>query len=313
MDQQPFGFRGLSFFNALFNECFNRDDRGRQDWLAKFGAHGVTALRVWCQWDFAPPRLFADVGPGQSVFGPDGELKALYADRLCSLAQGTGERAMALEVTLFSQEKSPNFPVPVLDKAARNVSRLLVPFRNVLVQVWNECDDATERYYGTVKTADPDRLVTSSPGFSDVLGTDEHNAMLDVLTPHTVRQPPARFWVDAPAQVELLRGTFNKPVIDDEPARAGLVTFGGIVGGTTPAEHIAHMNATEAAGGYYTYHHDMFQAGYGDPAVPAHGVPDPEFSPFHKQVFEAMAAAPFGGAAVPPPCGRGTKIQQKER
>jgi hypothetical protein len=200
---------------------------------------------------------------------------------------------MALEVTLFSQERRPNLPVPALEKAARNVTRILVPYRNVLLQIWNECDNETERYYETIKTTDPDRLVTSSPGFSDVLGSDEHNAMLEVLTPHTVRQPPARFWVDAPRQVATLLETFAKPVIDDEPARAGTVTFGGIVGGTTPAQHIAHMKATEAAGGYYTYHHDMFQGGYGDPATPRHGIPDPGFSPFHRQVFEALAATPF--------------------
>ena len=36
------------------------------------------------------------------------------------------------------------------------------------------------------------------------------------------------------------------------------------------------------------YHHDMFQTGYGTPAVPPSGIPDPEFSPYHKQVFEFL-------------------------
>ena len=163
MDKRPFGFRGLSFFNAVFNESLNKDHQGRQAWLAKFQGHGVTALRVWCQWDFAPPRVFADVAPERSVFKPDGELSPTYADRLCALAEATGERGMALEVTLFSHERSPNLPVPALEKAAGNVSRLLVPFRNVVLQIWNECDTGTERYYETIKGTDPDRLVTSSP------------------------------------------------------------------------------------------------------------------------------------------------------
>ena len=113
---------------------------------------------------------------------------------------------------------------------------------------------------------------------------------MDVLTPHTVRQPPAEFWVDGPRQVGELLKAYGKPVIDDEPARCGTVKFGGIVGGTTAAQHVAHMRATEAAGGYYTYHHDMFQGGYGDPATPAHGIPDPDFNSFHREVFDALVA-----------------------
>ena len=42
-------------------------------------------------------------------------------------------------------------------------------------------------------------------------------------------------------------------------------------------------------GGYVTYHHDMFQTGAGTPAVPPSGIPDPEFSPYHRQVFEFLA------------------------
>ncbi len=70
MDGVPFGFRGLSFFNALFNSSFNRDDGVRRAWVTKFRDNGVTALRVWCQWDFSAPHVFADVGPGEACFGP---------------------------------------------------------------------------------------------------------------------------------------------------------------------------------------------------------------------------------------------------
>jgi hypothetical protein len=81
----------------------------------------------------------------------------------------------------------------------------------------------------------------------------------------------------------MLLDIFAKRVRDDEPARAGLVTIGGTVGGTTPAQHIAHMRATDVAGRYYRYHHDMLKGGYGDPAMLAHGVPEPELSPFHSR------------------------------
>jgi hypothetical protein len=290
LDGQPFRFRGLSFFNALFNPAFNRDDHARRAWLTKFWDNGVTALRVWCQWDFASPHVFADVGAGQSLFRPTGELDRSVADRLCQLATATTDQGMALEVTLFSQERKPNMALASLAKGAGEVGHLLLPYRNVLLQIWNENNEGTRRLHDSVKSADPDRLVTNSPGFSDDLGDQRHNRLMDVLTPHTVRQPPARFWVDAPRQVGDLVETYGKPVIDDEPARRGLVTFGGIAGGTKPFQHVAHLRATEQAGGYYTYHHDMFQGGYGDPATPTHGIPDPDFNAFHREVFDALVA-----------------------
>ncbi len=286
----PFRFRGLSFFNALFNPTFNRDDAGRRAWVAKFWDNGVTALRVWCQWDFSEPYRFADVGPGQSLFRPTGQLVRDFSDRLCQLATATSDQGMALEVTLFSHERDPNLAVDCLAKAATNVSHLLLPYRNVLLQIWNENNASTERFYDLVKSVDADRLVTNSPGFSDDLGDERHNCLMDVLTPHTVRQPPAQFWVDGPRQVSKLVKAYGKPVIDDEPARCGLVRFGGIVGGTAAVQHVAHLRGTEAAGGYYTYHHDMFQGGYGDPATPAHGIPDPDFNALHREVFDALVA-----------------------
>ena len=42
-------------------------------------------------------------------------------------------------------------------------------------------------------------------------------------------------------------------------------------------------------GGYITYHHDMFQTGYGTPAIPPQGIPDPEFNPYHRHVLEFIA------------------------
>jgi hypothetical protein len=42
------------------------------------------------------------------------------------------------------------------------------------------------------------------------------------------------------------------------------------------------------AGEIWNEHHDMFQTGYGTPACPPSGIPDPEFSPYHRQVFEFL-------------------------
>lgn len=54
-------------------------------------------------------------------------------------------------------------------------------------------------------------------------------------------------------------------------------------------DHILQIWQVWQLGAYITYHHDMFQTGYGSPAVPPSGIPDPEFSPYHRQVFEYIA------------------------
>ena len=109
LDGSPFRFRGLSFFNALFNASFNRDDQARRAWLSTFRRNGVTALRAWCQWDFQPPHLFADVGPGQSLFQPSGALADPFANRLVALADAAAELGMVLEVTLFPRNVVPTW------------------------------------------------------------------------------------------------------------------------------------------------------------------------------------------------------------
>ena len=86
-------------------------------------------------------------------------------------------------------------------------------------------------------------------------------------------------------QIASLLERYAKPVIDDEPARTGIVQFGGIPGGTLPERHIAQVEAVRALGAHHIYHHDMFQRGYGYATTPPSGVPDPDYSPFHRRVF----------------------------
>ena len=139
------------------------------------------------------------------------------------------------------------------------------------------------------RTTDPARLVTSSPGVANVLGDDAHNTAIDLLTPHTVRRSAGRpFWEVAPQQIAGLIERFRKPVLDDEPARNGPTQFGGIEGGTRPEWHIAAIEGTRAAGGYPIYHHDMFQYGYDSPLTPPSGIPEPDWSPFHRVVFDHL-------------------------
>jgi hypothetical protein len=289
LDGRPFPLTGVSFFNALYNPTFNRSAGERERRLRTFLDWGVNTLRVWCQWDFAPPRSFVDTAPEHSLYAADGSLREAHVETLLDLCAATAALGMVLEVTLFSHEKQPQLPEDVLERGARGVAARLAPHRHVVVQLWNEDSTAWERLLRAVRETDPARLVTSSPGFASNLGGDAHNRALDLLTPHTARRSPERpFWELAPAQIGGLLAGFGKPVVDDEPARNGPTQFGGIEGGTRPEWHIAAIDGTRAAGGYSIYHHDMFQYGYDSPLTPPSGIPEPDWSPFHRAVFEHL-------------------------
>lgn len=289
LDGKPFPWTGLSFFNAIYNPTFNRSAEERDRWLRVFRANGVNALRIWCQWDFAPPRVFVDVAPECSAYTDSGEVREGPLRTLQNIVAAADRLGMVVELTLFSHEKRPNLPVAAQERGARLLTERLVPYRNLLLQIWNEDSSAWRRLFAAIKEADPRRLVTSSPGVSNVLGDDEQNRTLDLLTPHTIRRSvDAPFWEAAPRQIASLIERYRKPVIDDEPARSGPVQFGGIEGGTRPEWHVEEIKRVRAVGGYPTYHHDMFQYGYGAPTTPPSGIPDPDFSPFHRKVFDYL-------------------------
>jgi hypothetical protein len=290
LDWQPFYFQGVSFFNAIYNPTFNRSAADRLAWLRKFKANGVNALRVWCQWDFSPPRTFVDTAPDHTMYTPEGEIVEASFQRLADIIQAADSLNMVIEVTAFSHEKLPheNLPVPLQTRAIKALTERLRPYRNIILQIWNEDSTAVLEHYETVKSVDEARIVTNSPGFAGNLGDEAQNRALDILTPHTVRRRAEKFWEVAPQQIALLLETYDKPVIDDEPARTGIVQFGGIEGGTQPEQHIAQIQKVRELGGYHTYHHDMFQRGYGAATTPPTGIPDPDFRPFHRQVFSYL-------------------------
>ena len=279
LDDRPFYYQGLSFFNAIYNPGFQAGMDARRGWLRKFKNNGINVLRVWCQWDFSPPRTFVDVGPDTTMYTSEGEIVESSFQRLAEILVDADTLEMVIEVVAFSHEKIPgeeNLPVPQQERALAALTQRLRPYRNVLLQIWNE--DSTN--------------VLDSLGFAGHLGDEAQNRALDVLTPHTVRGRAERFWEVAPQQIADLLETYDKPVIDDEPARTGIRQFGGIEGGTQPEYHIAQIEAVRAVGGYHTYHHDMFQRSYGAPSTPPTGIPDPDFSPFHRQVFDYLRDHP---------------------
>jgi hypothetical protein len=290
LDGKPFPYTGISFFNAIYNPAFNKSSEERMAALRKFKRYGINVLRLWAQWD--NKRGFVDVCPDCSLYFPDGRLRTQYVDRLKQIAAYADREGMCIELALFSQESwhddvrlNPEGSAP----AVKALAEAMLPHRNVTFQIWNEFSERVVEHIKTIRSVDPKRLVTNSPGFSGVLGDPAQNAAVDYLTPHTSRQNVGRTWEIAPAEIKYLLERWRKPVVDDEPARNGTPKFGGPKEGTYPTDHIIQIYKMWEAGAYITYHHDMFQTGAGSPAVPPSGIPDPEFNPYHKAVLEFIA------------------------
>lgn len=291
MDGKPFPYTGISFFNAVHNGEFNKSSEVRRQWLNKFGKYGINVLRVWGQWD--NKRGFVDTCPECSLYTPSGDLRPEPLARLKAICADADALGMAIELAMFSQESwhdGIKLSPEAADRAVAAIARELKPYRNVILQVWNEFDERTMDYVKAIKAIDPKRLVTNSPGFAGVLGGMRgENEALDFLSPHTSRQGAGKTWEIAPKEIAYLLARYRKPVVDDEPARNGTAQFGGPKVPTNPYDHIVQILAVWREGGYVVYHHDMFQMGKGHPSVPPTGIPDPEFNPYHRQVLEFLA------------------------
>jgi hypothetical protein len=290
LDGQPFPYTGVSFFNAIYNPTFNKDSATRREWLRKFRSYGINVLRVWAQWD--SKRGFVDASPTSTLYQPDGALRAEHLATLKAMLEDARAEGMVIMLCLFSHEsfgEKIRLDASADVRAVEAVAHELLPWRNLAFQIWNEHhDDRVLPLVRAIRAVDSKRLITSSPGFAGVLGPKDLNEELDYLTPHTSRQTKGKTWEIAPKEIAKLIAEFKKPVVDDEPARNGTSSFGGPKSPTAPTDHILHIWEVWKVGGHPTYHHDMFQTGYGTPACPPNGIPDPEFSPYHRQVFEFL-------------------------
>lgn len=291
LDGKPFPWTGISFFNGIYNETFNHDAVARRQWLAKFRKYGINVIRVWGQRDTKPG--FADTCPECTLYHSTGELRSGPLERLKQICGDADAMGIIVELAMFSQESwhdGIRLTPEAANRAATSLARELMPWRNVVLQVWNEFDERTLDHVKTIRSIDAKRLVTNSPGFAGVLiGIAGENESLSFLTPHTSRQRSGRTWEIAPKEIAYLLARYRKPVVDDEPARNGTPQFGGPKSSTSPWDHIIQIQTVWRVGGYVNYHHDMFQMGSGHPTVPPSGIPDPEFSPYHRQVFEFLS------------------------
>ncbi len=288
MNGKPFEYTGISFFNAIYNPEFNRSSEARRNYLRKFNEFGINVLRVWCQWDNA--RGFIDGGKGKTMYEADGTLNQVWLGKLIEIISDADSEGTVILLVLFSRE-SWNENIRLTDEASdrsvAEMTRILMPYRNLVFQLWNEFNYRTLDYVKIIKSIDKERLVTNSPGYAGELGTSEENRALDYLSPHTTPDDN-RHWEISSDEIRYLVYKFRKPVVDDEPARRGTSRFGGPGTPVFPADHIIHIYNVWKTGGYAIYHHDMFQTGYGNEAIPPNGIPLPGFSDYHDTVFEFL-------------------------
>lgn len=288
LNGKPFEFAGISFFNAIYNPAFNKSSELRRQYIRRFNEYGINVLRIWCQWDNA--RGFIDAGAGKTIYEADGSLRQEWLGQLKKIISDADEEGTIVLLVLFSRE-SWNENIRLSDKASdravAEMTKVLKPHRNLIFQVWNEFDHRTIEYCKIIKSIDGERIVTNSPGYAGVLGSSEENRALDYLSPHTTRDDN-RHWVIAEKEIHYLLHKFNKPVVDDEPARKGTSQFGGPKNPVVPFDHIIHIYEIWRTGAYVIYHHDMFQTGYGSDAIPPDGIPLPGFSDYHDMVFEFL-------------------------
>lgn len=289
LNGKPFEFTGVSFFNAIYNPAFNETGEIRRKWIQKFNHSGINVFRVWCQWD--NDHGFVDAGKDKTMYMPDGTIKPEPLSNLLGLLKDADIENTVILLVFFSQESwHSNIRVgdEASNKAVTELTKVLKPYRNLIFQIWNEFDNRTLDYLKIIKDIDNERIVTNCPGFSGVLGSQEENNLLDYLSPHTTRIDN-RHWEVANHEIEYLVKKYNKPVVDDEPARKGTPKFGGPKTPPLATDHILHIYNVWKAGGYVIYHHDMFQIGTDrGGSVPLNGIPAPGFSEYHDQVYNFL-------------------------
>ena len=94
LNGEPFPYTGVSFFNAIYNEAFNRSSEERQRWLEKFRKYGINVLRVWGQWD--SKNGYADTTPDHTLYFPDGRLRDAHVARLQQIAADADALGMVI-------------------------------------------------------------------------------------------------------------------------------------------------------------------------------------------------------------------------
>lgn len=169
LNDKPFEFTGITFFNALYNPEFNKSAEARKAYLRRFKGLGINVIRIWCQWD--NDRGFIDAGKDSTLYAKDGSLRPNVLSTIQALAKDADEEDFVILLVLFSREswnEGIRLTDKAMDRAVADVARQLKPYRNVIFQVWNEFDHRVIESYTKIKAIDKARLVTNSPGYAGI-------------------------------------------------------------------------------------------------------------------------------------------------
>ena len=227
---------GVSLFDALGSVAPRDVD------LDALKSAGVNTVRVWAHWH-------------EPVYQPDGALSAAGRARLLALVGRLQSRGMLLELVLLRPGQLPGQPFAVFAseatraRAVEEITRALLPFRNVLFDLYNEHDHpdgpithaAARALRDRVKAIDAGRVLTisstethliSPAGAIDAgaernlrgeVGTDTDSVGVDVVAPHFPRTDD---WDTATgARVQAVRAALDRlgsraPIYLNEERRA---------------------------------------------------------------------------------------------
>lgn len=102
LNDKPFNYTGISFFNAIYNPAFNESDASRRTWLEKLKANGINVVRTWGQWD--NKRGFIDTCPTCTLYEHDGRLRPVHLNTLKKIIEAADALDMAVLFVLFQRE-----------------------------------------------------------------------------------------------------------------------------------------------------------------------------------------------------------------
>jgi hypothetical protein len=200
---------------------------------------GVNTVRVWAHWH-------------EAIYQADGSLSPTGRERLLTLARRLQSKGVTLELVLLRPGQLPKQPFALfVSEAARAaaveaIAQAMLPFRNVLFDLYNEHDHpdgpithaAARALRDRVKAIDPARIVTissteyhlmSNAGAIDQAAlrgeaaSSPDSVGVDVLAPHLPRTDD---WAEATTRrVQALRAALGRagslaPIYLNEERRA---------------------------------------------------------------------------------------------
>ena len=162
--------------------------------LDQMKGYGLNWIRVWTFWSVQ--------GTNYGVTTEEGVVREPYMTRLKTIITECDRRGMIVDVTMHRGKSGPPSNQAQHLKCARTLARELLLYRNVYIDIANECDVGDARHVGhvevgeliaAIKKIDPDRLCTASaaPGSQKDLDKYLTIGKCDFICPHLRRDARA--------------------------------------------------------------------------------------------------------------------------